>query len=44
MEALATWILVWMTIIIIVGGIAFIYLYSKIYTIWKEVEKLKKRV
>ena len=42
MEKLAIWCLVWMIILVIVGGIAFVYLYSKILTIREEVEKLKK--
>ena len=42
MEELAIWCLVWMMILVIIGGIAFVYLYSRILIVWKEVKKLKK--
>lgn len=42
MEELAVWCLVWMIILVIIGGIAFVFLYDRILTIREEVEKLKK--
>ena len=43
MEELAIWCLVWMMVLVVIGGIAFVYLYSRILIVWKELRETKNR-